>query len=393
MIRFAIRPNLKYPLQLLLYHELRNVETILLSKLLKFSESLVFTPLMFLGEFFSGLIIFLYQKKMVRKNIFIEKRPNKYMNIELIKTENRIKIIDSNLKIIFILFCCAVFDFVAFMLSIITTKKINISASLDLRLTGLLIIFEALFYYFILKLPIYKHQIFCLIIVGICIVLVIIFEFIFQDINIFLSYGSFVGFIFLSLFNQFTRTLLDSNEKYLFEYDNVNPFYALMFEGFFGFTFTFFFSIYKNPIDILKDYKNNNGNYNSKFAILIFCLIIYIILCGLKNSFRLITTRVYTPMTTTFAEYILNPIYNTINFALDDDFKSKGKRSYPYFFINLIIGLIISFIGLVYNEFLILFFCNLDKETHRQISRRCTLEKELIILEDIDNDEDEDINN
>ena len=112
MIRFAVRPNLKYPLQLLIYNELRNIESILLNKLLKFSDSLVFTPLMFLGEFFFGLIILFYQKKIVMKNIFKQEGPDKYMNIELIKTENTIKKNDGILKIIFILFCCALLDFV-----------------------------------------------------------------------------------------------------------------------------------------------------------------------------------------------------------------------------------------------------------------------------------------
>ena len=112
MIKFAIRPNLKYPLQLLIYNELRDIESKLVSKLLEFSNSLIFTALMFLGEFSFGLIIFLYQKKFVKKNIFKEKAPDKYMNIELIKTENTIKKNDGILKIIFILFCCALLDFV-----------------------------------------------------------------------------------------------------------------------------------------------------------------------------------------------------------------------------------------------------------------------------------------
>ena len=392
MIKFAIRPNLKYPLLVLLFNGLRDIDSILLSKLLKFGDALVYTPLMFLGEFFAGLIIFLYQKKIVKKNLFKEKGPDKYMNIELIKTENKIKIIDSKLKIFFILFCIALFDFIQMILSINTPKYINMSASIGLRLSGFLIIFEALFYYFILRLPIYKHQFFCLIIIGICLVLVIIFEFIFQKINIFLSYRYLAIFIILLFISQFFRALLDSNEKYLFEYDNVNPFYALMFEGFFGFTLSFFYSLYKNPFDVLKDYKNKEERSNSDFGILIFCLIIYIILSGLKNSYRVITIKVYTPMTTTSADYILSPIYNTVDFALDDDFKPEGKKSYPYFFINLIIGLIISFFELVYTEFLILFFCNLDKETHQQISKRCTLEKKIIALENIDNNEEEDSN-
>ena len=63
MIKLAARPNLKYPLQLLLYNELRNIEAILVYSLLKFGDSLVFTPLMFLGEFLSGLIIYLFISK------------------------------------------------------------------------------------------------------------------------------------------------------------------------------------------------------------------------------------------------------------------------------------------------------------------------------------------
>ena len=81
--------------------------------------------------------------------------------------------------------------------------------------------------------------------------------------------------------------MIDSNEKYLFEYNNINPFYALMFEGLFGFIFAFFYCLYENPFKVLKDYKNNKEHSNSDFGILIFCLIIFTILSGLKNSLKL----------------------------------------------------------------------------------------------------------
>ena len=388
MMKFAIRPNLKYPVQFLFYSVLRDIESKLLSKLLKFRNPLIFTALMFLGEFFFGLIIFLYQKKIAMKDKIKEKEPDKYMNIELIETENTIKKNDGNTKIIFILFCCAFFDFVQFILSINASQFIKISTSIESRLRGFLIIFNALFYYFVLKLPIYRHQFFCLIIIGICLVLLLIFEFIFQEINIFLSYGDLVGVIFLAFLGQFCSAMVNSNEKYLFEYDNVNTFYALTFEGFFGFIFSFFYGFYQNPLDALKDYKEKNGSSQPNFGILIFCFVIYIILSGLKNVFRVLTTKVYAPMTTTSAYYILNPFYISIDFAIGDDFMSKGERKYDYFFLNLIISLTISFFSLVYNEFIILFLCNLDKETHQQISTRSNLEKEIINLEDIYNDED-----
>ena len=172
MIKFALRPNLKYPLQLLLYNELRNTESTLVSKYLQFSDSLVLTPLMFIGECVSGSIIYTYQKKSVKKNIFKVDGPDKYMNVELIKSKNRVKFIDSIPKIIFILFCCALFDFVQFIIGINAPQFINVSGSVGTRLGGFLTIFDALFYYFILKLPIFKHQIFCLIIIGVCLLLV-----------------------------------------------------------------------------------------------------------------------------------------------------------------------------------------------------------------------------
>lgn len=69
MIKFALRPNLKYPLQLLLYNELRNTESTLVSKYLQFSDSLVLTPLMFIGECVSGFIIYIPKKISKEKYI------------------------------------------------------------------------------------------------------------------------------------------------------------------------------------------------------------------------------------------------------------------------------------------------------------------------------------
>ena len=383
MIKAATRPNLRYPLQLLLYKELRNIESILINRLLKFDDALLFTLLMFLGEFLSGLIIYLYQIKILKKN----KAPSKYMILKFVKSKN-VKKIDGILKIFFIIFCCALFDYVQFILSIYTPQFINVSPSINSRIAGFLTIFDALFYYFILRLSILKHQLFCLIIMGACLLILIIFEFIFQEINIFLTYGQFFSIFILSFIGQFLNALIDSNEKYLFEYDNENPFYVLMFEGVFGFSFSLFHCIYQNPFDALKDYRNNKEHSNSDFGLLIFCLIIYTILSGLRNSYRVITTKVYSPMTTTFTDYILNPIYISIYFALGKELMKKGKRNYAHFFINLIISLIISFLGLVYNEFLILFFCNLDKDTHLQISRRCSIDENFIYLDDIDANDD-----
>ena len=75
--------------------------------------------------------------------------------------------------------------------------------------------------------------------------------------------------------------MIDSNEKYLYEYNNINPFSALLFEGLFGLLFSLAYDLYYDPFEKIIDLKKNKKS--SEFGILIFCLIIYIILSGLKN--------------------------------------------------------------------------------------------------------------
>ena len=389
VIKFATRRNLIYPLQYLIYNVLRDTESTLVDKYFNYSDSLMFTPLMFIGEFFSGLIVYYKQKKFVHKSLFNDNNSDKYMNLELIKGETiyHSKKIDRIPKMIFILFCCAFFDFVQFILSINTPQFINVSKSIRSRLGGIVIVFNALFYYFVLKLPVLRHQSLSLIINGICLLIVYITEFIFQETNFFLSYGQFVIILLLSSIGLFFNSMIDSNEKYLYEYNNMNPFYSLVFEGFFGFLFSLIYDLYHNPFEKINEFKKSHNT--SEFVILIFCLILYVILSGLKNLLRVNTTKIFTPMTTTSVEYILNPIYFIIDFALGEDFLTSGKRNYAYFIINLIIGIIISFSNLIFNEFLILFFCDLDKDTHLEISKRSEHDEDFIQLENMNNNNDD----
>ena len=389
LIKFATRPNLKHPFQFILYYVLRDIESILIDKYLEFNDPMLFTTLMFIGEFFAGLIVYLYQKQFVKRTLLNDQKKNLLMNIIMKKAEKRIRIIDNIPKMIFILFCCALFDFIQFLLSINTPQFINVSNSFSSRLGGIVLIFDSIFYYFVLKLPIFKHQIFCLIITGVCSLIIVITEFIFQEINIFLSYGKFISFFFISLIDQFFNAMIGLNEKYLYEFNNMDPFYSLLFEGFFGFLFCLFYSIYYNPFEQIIEFKKSKAS--SEFVILIFCLIIYTILSGLMNLFRVNTTKIFTQMTTSAILYFSNPFYFIIYFSLGEDFVTKKERNYAYFFINLIISLLISFLGLVFNEFIILFFWNLESDTHIQIVKRALDYENIYDLKDIiDDDEDKD---
>ena len=382
MIKFALRNNLKYPLELLIFNVIRDTESQLIDYFFNF-DSLIYMSLMFLGEFFFGLIIYLYQTSFLNKNK--GRKSIRYKSITLITNKGNLAK-DSKTKIIFLVFIAGFFDFVQFMISLYTPKFLYISGSLESRLGGFLTVFDALFYYYVLKLPIARHQYISLIIIGICLILVIITEFIFQKFNIFLTYGLFALVFLLTFVVQFCSAMVDSIEKYLFEYNHLNSFLCLLLEGLFGFILSFIHGLFNNPLDDIKIFKQNNST--SDFSILILLLILYLILSGLKNSFRVTTTKIYSPMTTTFLDYILNPFYMIYHFSFGDDFLSNEYRNYAYFFINLIISIIISFFGFVFNEFIILFCCKLEKDTHQQIVKRSMVEEEILKLYEIDIEED-----
>ena len=320
MIKFALRRNLIYPLQLLIFNVVRDTERDLLGRFYKFDNPLIFTPLMFIGEFLAGLIIYLYQKKITSKKQITENTRTSQMGLVLIYTKLKTK--DSICKIMFLIFCAGLMDFVQFVLSLHTPQFINTSGSIGSRLGGFLTIVDALYYYFVLKFPILRHQFFSLVGIGICLILVIITEFIFQEVNIFFNHLQLFILLLLTFVQQFCSAMVDSNEKYLFEYNEISPFFALLFEGLFGFILSFIYGIFYDPFE---QFRKINSSLN--FTVIIILLVLYIILSGLKNAFRVQTTKIYSPMTTTFMDYILNPVYLTIYFALNEDFLTKGKRN------------------------------------------------------------------
>lgn len=384
MIKIAVRRNLIYPLQMLIWTTLRYIDIYLINMFLKFNNSSFFTLLMFTGEFLAGLIFYLIQKRFLSKN----KKANELelLVIGFIKMkENNVK--DNKAKTIFLILFIPFFDFVQFLLALEIYKFSNISNSLETRCGGSMTIYAALVYHFLLKEPLFKHQIFSLIIIGICLVIIVITEFIFQEIDIFLNYIQFFFALLIALLIQFFDSMIQINEKYLYENKNLSPFLVLMLEGVFGLILTLIYSFsYKTFDDIIQFYQNNSS---SKINFLIIGCIFYIISSGGKNLFRVVTNKIFNPMTTSFMDYILNPFYIILFFITLNDFISNGKKNYAYFIINLIISFIMSFCGCVFNEFLILFYCGLEHDTHNQVTNRSFFESRMSNL--LKNDEDDEI--
>ena len=344
MIKFALRRNLIYPFQYLLWSVIRDIESDLISIFFKLNHLIITTPLMFLGEFLGGLILYIYHLKILEKYKKAKEVDN--FTDKFIKMKH--KIVEGNkIKIIFVIFTIALYDFVQFFLAFPLSKFVNVSASLEKRLRATYTIITGIFCYYKLGLPIFKHHYFSLISIVICIILIISTEFCFQEFNIFLSYGQFSLALLFVFLIQIFHCLEQSFEKLLFVYYNSNPYYVLMIEGIFGLIFcvicSFFYSFFDDIIEFKKE------KTTSEFILLIICLIIYIILSGGKNIFRLVTTKIFSPITTTFVIYMFNPINLILSYFFKNDFKSYGESNLAYFLINLFISLMLSFFGGVYN--------------------------------------------
>ena len=384
MIKISLRPNLKYLVQLIVYSFLRNISEIIMGRLLNFKIDLIYLPLMFLGEFLFGLIFYLCQKKYLHKISRDEK--TKLSSIELIYDEITYnEDSEQGLKLLIMIFFISFFDFIEFVLSVGEIPKFFlISNTIVSRFAGIFILTQAIFYRYQLKIQIYKHQKLSLIIVSTCLIITIITEFIFQDINIFFGYYEFVFCIIIIIIIQIFNSFIDLIEKYLFQFHNLNPYKCLFLEGAFGLIFSFIYMIYENPLPDLTKYYNNNSDI---FIYLMLLLIVFVILSGLKNAYRVITIKIYSPIASALAEYFLNPIYVIISFSLFGDFISNGSRNFVFFLINLILSIFISFSGCIYNELLILFCCKLEHNTYHQISFRAELHQSGILYEEDDEDD------
>ena len=159
MLKFALRRNLIFPLQLLLWNSIRDVEIFLIDYFFDYRDAIFYSLLMFLGEFIAGLIFYLYYKKIQIKSNKV--KSSFVYNIGFMRSKKE-AVIDSKIKINILLFFAAFLDLLVFIIFLHYDDLTIISYSLEQRLGGIFTIYLAIFYYYLLKFPIYKHQIFSL---------------------------------------------------------------------------------------------------------------------------------------------------------------------------------------------------------------------------------------
>jgi len=375
MIKFGIRKNLIYPLMLIIYTSIRKIDSILMIKINNFEASLFLTYIMFLGEFVFGLIIYLSNLRFLAINRDSKESTNRnssILGIKLIQRKSKLKIPDKKYKIYFIIFMATFFDFNVFLLQTYYLPAFYkfVSESLIVRLRSTLTISSAFLCYFLLRIPIYRHQIFSLIMISICLIIIIFTEYFYERIAYLHFALLFIFFVY------FFNSCLDVSEKYLLEYNYINPFKLLMLEGIIGLILVSIFSIWVNPLkEIIEVFDGEKSTY--KLYLLIIFLIIYFLSSGGRNIYRILTNKLYSPMTRTLTDCILDPLLLFFYFISEEDFKSKGERNLLFFIINIIASFLIVFSSCVYNELFVLFCCNLEFNTYHQISKRSTIYEAL----------------
>ena len=109
------------------------------------------------------------------------------------------------------------------------------SSTAEYRFGGFIIILAALICHFNLKIRILKHQFYSLLIIGICLIIIILLEIIYRGKGV--SIGEFCFGHMLVLAYLFFVPFTDIIEKYLMEFNFLNPFLTIAAEAIFGLIF------------------------------------------------------------------------------------------------------------------------------------------------------------
>lgn len=353
MIKFGSRQNLKYPAMLVLFIGLLKIVDSLIDENFKIGEFLLLI-IWFIGKSSFGVIssIYIYCKSRSNKNI------PKTQGDQLKKRDNKI-------KIIILVFFAAFFDFFVSLVRTFYIHGDKVSKSIKSRVRCCQLFIAGLLCYYALQIKLFKHHFFCLIVIFINLVIIIICEIIYKQLGLLDdSYSA----LLLSIFSVFGRAFLDTTEKYLFEFNYLEPLKVLAIEGIINFFSIFGYYFYCGHPNEFKDLdtKKPIDSYEwINIAIFILLLSLYMIFAGFRNVYRVLTIKYYSPMTRVLAEAVFDP------FLLS--YKLRSIYNWPYYWINMICLVIMVFSSLVFNEFLVLYCCGLEYDTHLEINKRARL--------------------
>ena len=377
MLKFGFRNNNFYPLMLLLFIFLRIfVEKILKAHPYKEDIDFILSFLIFFSQSLIGAIIYLYynckKKEPTQEPIITGKRISKIGTITLIMNKSY-EINDSRFKKISLIIFASFFNFVGSIIrsddAINFGEKEENNSQLEIRIRSIQIIISSLLCYFTLRLNIYKHQKLSLIIISLFLVFLIIIELIIAS-----NKKNKILSMLIVIISCLSRAFLDVTEKYLFDYNYINILSMLIYEGLIGvFLFIIFFIVNKSYQTEGRNILIDMSHFNWQLITFIFLIILYTVISGFRNAYRVTTNKYYSPMSRALFESTLDPflfLYNFLTFYSYDD----GSKKWIYFSTVLFCLLVIAFFSLVYNDFIIFYCYGLEYNTYSEINRRINLD-------------------
>ena len=369
-IKFGFRESLLYPSLFVLFLAIRRlIKYILELLLLEIKLSYILVSTLFISEIVIGSIYLLIRYK--KNNFHIE---SEFMGIPLFTKDKYLKRPDSNFKVIILIIFAAYFEIVGSM----SRRYLSNDSSNELydeyhaRYRSSEIIIASIICAFTLKMKIYKHQIFSLIIILICLLVIFITELLCKVENLF--------FCIIILISSTCRVFLDVIEKYLFEVDFVDIYKITVFEGSIDAIFMSTLYFFNKPREELMNFIENKPQREPIFYWMgILFLVAYGILSAFKDINRRYTIKLYSPMTRALAESILDPffiLYGYFQSPINDESKKISK--FISFIITLICSFIMVFCSCIYNEIFVLYCFGFEKNTHL-----------YLLNSDVDIDEDD----
>ena len=167
-----------------------------------------------------------------------------------------------------------------------------------------------------------------------------------------------------------SRSFLDVTEKYLFDYNYINIFKIMIYEGLVGlFLYLIYFLSSKSYQNHGKYFIDDIRGFDWDLISFLLLIILYLIISGFRNAYRVTTNKYYSPMSRALFESTLDPLlflYNSLTFNK----KTEYKGFWIYFSIVLFCLTIIAFFSLVYNDFIILYCWGLQHNTYSEITNR-----------------------
>ena len=370
-IRIGLRKNLIYPIMFMIFVNSYRIVRAIISSIIKNDKIFILFPaLMVLSNIVFGTI-FLYFEKSKNNKV------SKNSSIKLIHNEMKMKKLDNKYKVYLLLTLDGYLELFAYLRFLYYYKILNEVKIIiiDNKSKYREIIFASLLSYLLLRTKMHKHHFVSIIIIIIIIIFNLIMDF---SAKFLFGYNFSIKIIsvLFQLMVNICRTMSDVTEKYLYEYDFVNPYeimqYKSIIEVFLIVFLYYYFETTREEINFL--YNMNVG----KLFLTIFLFIIYFIICGFLNIYRLLTIKMYSPTTKSLFDSFFDVLF-FIYYTISDE-KQIIKVNSLYFWIFVFTQIIIIFFSLVYNEFIVLYCYGMEANTYLEVNKRASKVNEITEL-------------